>query len=476
MTRDETGGPQGSRPTGDARRIALDIIKQVLAANARAFAQDLLEQRLDDLDEPDRRLATYLTYGVIRRLATLDAVIRAYSSRALAEIDAVVHLILRLGIYQLLYCERIPQHAAVDQSVALVRTAGKPGAAGFVNAVLRTVTRELAFSGKPEADKPRESFALGSGRACRFARTILPPPGDQVAFLAALHSYPAWLVERWLLRYGDSWATELFALCNEPAPFFIRPNSVLNLPGVLLDTLAEEGVEATLSPGSRTLCLPPHTRVDRLQSFREGRFQVQDDSNAAVARFLRPRPGEHVLDLCAAPGGKTCHLAELMRNDGHITAVDLSESRLAHVKQNALRMAHPIITTVVGDGAEAALQNEGAFERVLVDAPCSNTGVLRRRVEVRWRLSDAIIASLAAKQQLLLKAALRALKPGGHLVYSTCSLEPEENGKQVCAVLAEVQEFRLDAEQQLTPSRDGGDGIYMARIIRRGPPPAEEAR
>ena len=217
------------------------------------------------------------------------------------------------------------------------------------------------------------------------------------------------------------------------------------------------------------MCLPRHVRAASLASVREGLCLVQDDSSAAVARFLGPRAGESVLDLCAAPGGKTCHLAELMGNRGEVVAVDASGERLKRVVENADRLGHTIIRAVAGDAGEFALGNRGRFDRVLLDAPCSNSGVLRRRVEVRWRLSDGFLASVAAEQRRLLEAAAASLKAGGTLVYSTCSLAPEENGVVVRAVVRAAGGVRLDAEEQIMPSAGGGDGIFMARLLRSGP-------
>jgi len=377
----------------------------------------------------------------------------------------VLH-ILRLGAYQILFCERIPQHAAVDESAALAHATGRARAAGFVNAVLREITRDVFFLPQPDGERPRHSFALRPDRACCFGRPILPPVREFAAHLAMAKSYPEWLLRRWLTRYGTERTDELTEIGNTPPPLFVRPNGLRNLPGVLMERLEAEGVSSALSPSGRTVRLPAHTQVRALAAFREGLFQVQDDSSAAVARFLKPRPGDHVLDLCAAPGGKTCHLAEIMRNEGQILAVDLSGKRLARVSENAQRLGIGIVATVEGDGVEVARQHPAAFDRVLIDAPCTNSGVLRRRVEARWRLSPESLAALLATQRRLLDAGLDALKPSGALVYSTCSLAPEENGEMVRATLRSHAGFRLDAEESILPSLEGGDGLYMARILR----------
>jgi 16S rRNA (cytosine967-C5)-methyltransferase len=468
-------GAEPHSPTPNPRRQALEIISQALSPTGKAFARELLDERFSraPMKPEDRRLTADLTYGVIRRLATLDAVLAAYSTRPLDELDPVVRQVLRLGVYQMLFLERVPQHAIVDESVRLARATGKSRATGFVNAVLRSLGRELRFVAEPDPAQPQQSFELQPGyalakpgRACVLGRKVLPPPAESAAYLAAVLSFPVGLMRRWLARYGTSRARELCRIANEPPPLFIRPNTLRTSPEQLIESLRAEQVEARPSATARTLLLPSRTRVAQLRAFREGLFQVQDDSSAAVAPFVGPQPGENVLDLCAAPGGKACHMAELMRNQGVIAAVDDSARRLERLVENVQRLDLRIIATVESEGANFARQHPGKFDRVLLDAPCSNTGVLRRRVEARWRFSDAAVAELAAQQRALLEAALHCLRPGGTLVYSTCSVEPEENAQLVAAALRSAPGFRLESQEEFLPAHEGGDGLFMARIIR----------
>ena len=452
--------------SSNPRRHALEVVSEALSPTGRGFAQELLEERLEraKLKPEDRRLAAELSFGVIRRLRTLDCILAAYAQRG--DLDLSVRQVLRLGLYQLIFMERIPAHAAVDESVRLARVTGKRTATGFVNAILRAAAREALFSEAPDAAQPRRSFAISDTRAVTFARDILPDPSDAAVWLAAVHSLPTALARRWLERFGPERARELCAVVNDIPSTFVRPNSTKVTLEQLQARLKEEGVEAAPSPSGRTLRLPPHAQVSRLKSFAEGLFQVQDDSSAAIAEFIGVAPDMQVLDLCAAPGGKTCHMAERMQRRGQIIAVDSSPKRLARVVENMKRLDLPIIATVEADGAKFARLNALKFDRVLLDAPCSNTGVLRRRVEARWRFSAEALTELAGIQRRLLEGALEAVKPGGALVYSTCSLEPEENSLLVASVLAERTGFRLEEERQLFPSRDGGDGLYMARIVR----------
>ena len=459
-------GPHDASP--NPRRHALEVISQALSPSGRGFARDLLDDRFTRvrLKPEDARLAAELTLGVIRRLGTLDAVLSAYSQQPLRDLEPAVHQILRLGLYQILFLDRVPAHAAVDESVRLARATGKKRATGYVNGVLRAIAREVAFPREPDPARPRESFELKPGRACAFPRPVLPLPTRYAAWLAASCSVPEWLAARWLARHGTTRARELCRIANETPPLFVRPNARKVSIEQLIDRLAEEGVTAVPSRSGRTLRLPLHTVVRRLQCLREGLFQVQDESSAAVAPFLGPQPGESILDLCAAPGGKSCHMAELMECRGQIVAVDSSARRLQRVVENMRRLDLPVIATVESDGANFAVQHRGEFDRVLLDAPCSNAGVLRRRPEARWRLSDRALGELVHRQRELLSAALRCLKPGGTLVYSTCSLEPEENGELVEAVLRGAVAFRLDEQCEILPASGGGDGAFMARIVR----------
>lgn len=470
MPRKPIHAPGAHESSPNARRHALEASTEALSPKGRGFAQELLEERFAHapLKPEDRRLATDLTYGVIRRLGTLDAVLQSYSARRLDSLDPVVHQILRQGLYQLLFLERIPAHAAVDESVNLARATGKHKATGFVNGVLRNILRDMKFQPEADPSNPRRSFEIAPGRVVQFGRPVLPPVEETAKHMAALYSFPEVLTSRWIARYGEAEARRLCAVSNELPPTFVRPNRTKISPEALLQRLQEEGVEAVPSLSGRTIRLSAHTVVSRLKSFEEGLFQVQDDSSAAVADFIGAAPEEKVLDMAAAPGGKTCHMAERMERRGQIIAVDSSAARLKRVVENMQRLDLPIIAIVESDGAHFAEENAGTFDRVLLDAPCTNTGVLRRRVEARWRFSEVSLTEIVKIQRPLLEAGLRAVRPGGVFVYSTCSLEPEENGDLVRAVLATRPACRLDDEKQMLPQHEGGDGLYMARIVVAG--------
>ena len=453
--------PPPTRPSRNPRRHAIEIIS--LALDGRNFAQDEIEARIrvGGLSEPDGRLMAQIAFGVIRRRLTLDTILSALLTRPPGHLDPAVLQILRAGACQVVFMDRIPPHAAVSESVSLTRATGHAKAAGLVNAVLRRLTRVCH---KTDADgfESRRRLPLGAGRWATFDLDVLPAPEERVAYLAALHSFPPDVVARWIERRGEAEAVRLMATANFPAPLSLRPNPLRNTAAELVAVLAEEGVQATVSPSGRTLLLPAHTRVTDLQAFRDGRAQPQDDSAAAVVPLLDPQPGETVLDLCAAPGGKTTQIAERMRDEGTLMAVDVSQQKLARVQENLDRLGLPPAACVKANGADFAEQWQRRFDAVLVDAPCSNSGVLRRRPEARWRLTDQALRELTTIQADLLRAALKTLRAGGRLVYSTCSIESEENGELVRRVLAEAG-ARLVNEVEILPS-EAGDGAYLALI------------
>ncbi|HRU06046.1 MAG TPA: transcription antitermination factor NusB [Candidatus Brocadiia bacterium] len=454
--------PRGANP----RRHALEIVSAALAG--RAFVQDQVDAlaRSGRLSKPDLGLAAEIAYTTVRRLATLDAVLAPLSSRPLEDLQPALLNILRCAACQLLFLDRIPAHAAVDEAVRLARSTGHGRASGFINAVLRQLTRSVSRGAQPAGPATRR-LPLASGQWLVFTYDVLPTEADAAARLAAVHSFPPWLAARWLGRYGAAETERLFALANTPAPACLRPNAGLLTPRELLQLLRKEGVEASLSQSGRTARLAPHTRVQDLGVFQAGLAQPQDDSAAAVALFANPQPGQAVLDLCAAPGGKTTHLLELAPG-ARVTAVDLTAQKLRMVEENVRRLGLPAPELVHAEGEAFCKAHPDAFDTVLLDAPCSNSGVLRRRPEARWRLTAAAIRELAALQGRLLRAALAAVKPGGSVVYATCSIEPEENQELVRACARETG-AALEDEKAILPTEEG-DGAYMARLRRAAGP------
>jgi 16S rRNA (cytosine967-C5)-methyltransferase len=406
----------------------------------RRAADDLLHEALagSDMDDRDRALATELFYGCLRQRAALDW-LAAQKSRQGAPKPAPA-ILARLGLYQLFFLDRIPAHAAVHETVALAKRRLSPREAGFLNALLRAAERDRA--------------ALKSGLA-----------GQP---LAVRLSHPAWLVERWMARYGERDTQALLDWNNSPPPLCVRVNTLRVTADALLAKWREAGIEA--GPVSRSTSQQPMFELrgacalERLPGFAEGAFYVQDPSTLLAVELLDPQPGERVLDVCAAPGGKTTLMAAMMKDRGEIVAEDSSAERLKLVVSNCARLG---VTSVTARRARPPDGRETWFDRVLLDAPCSNTGVLRRRVDARWRLRASDVARLATEQLALLRAAGRRVRRGGVLVYSTCSLEPEENGGVIEAFTKAATEFVLERVGETFPPRDGVDGAFAARLVRR---------
>lgn len=393
-----------------ARRWAAELLLRAEAHEA--FGPSLLAEIPPTLSAVDRALAQELFYGVLRHRSALDWRLAACSTRRWSLLTPTVQTVLRLGAYQLLFSDRIPPHAAVHESVSLAKVMAGEGDVGFCNAVLRALDRRKGELVVPD---------------------LLDHPIDH---LTAEYSHPVWLVRRWLKRFGLQRTLAFCRSNNAIAPTTLRVNSLRVTRERLVEVLAKEGVVTQPSRVS------PHGLVLKTgnpaspRAFAQGWYYVQDEAAQLVALAVNPQPGERILDACAAPGGKSLHLAELMGDRGEIVAVDASAERLALVEENCRRLGVKSVRTVAADlshPTEAAAL--GRFDRILIDAPCTGLGVLRRHPEAKWHKTEALIVRFAAKQRAILDAVGPLLKPGGVLVYSTCSTEREENEERVEAFL-----------------------------------------
>jgi len=425
------------------RQIAARILSQRRANGL--FVEDLLEIALADaqLSSADRGLCQEIVYGVVRWQATLDwLILRKTNGR---EQKPVLQNLLRLGLYQIFWLDRIPDHAAVHETVELAKQGGFGPQAGFVNAVLRGYLREAGETKKLLADLKISRPALG-------------------------WSQPEWLVEKWRKNFGDVKTEQLLQWNNTPSKTFARVNTLKTDAGRLVEKWRAENVEYNFKTCDWTgesliFELKSHPPLHSLASFRDGWFYIQDPSTLLAVRELGPQPGETVLDLCAAPGGKTTFIAQLMNDQGRIVAQDISENRLKLIHENCARLGAMSVETGLPSDSQFSILNS-QFDRVLVDAPCSNTGVMRRRVDLRWRISPEEIKRQRVAQLDLLQQVAITLKPGGVLVYSTCSLEPEENSEVVKEFLRGRENFKLESERQLLPFADNVDGAFVAKLIR----------
>lgn len=436
------------------------------------YVENLLEQSLSSsrLSGPDRGLCQELVYGVARWHTTLDWLIDLKAPDR--QQKPMLQVLLRMGLYQIFWLDRIPNHAAVNETVEHAKRAGFGPQAGFINAVLRNFLREF--------DETKASL--------EELKTSQPHLG---------HAHPEWLVKRWTERYGAANAARLMEWNNTPARVFARINTLMfagrsgaTLPpgsmghgvrrpfvdrtfkdaGDVLLQWRDEGVEYDFVrrdwiEDNLVFEFKSHPPISKLASFQLGLFYIQDPSTLAAVAELDPQPGETVLDLCAAPGGKTTFIAQLMENRGRVLAHDPSPERLKLVQENCARLG---VTCVEIVRSMQSLDPALKFDRILLDAPCSNTGVMRRRVDLRWRIQPAELTRLRTTQMDLLQKAGRSLKPGGTLIYSTCSLEPEENGTLIEEFLAREPRFTCDYQRELQPFRDGCDGAYVASLALQG--------
>lgn len=446
-----------------ARQVAADVLHRSRARDG--FAPELVDDALAraNLSPQDRRFVTQLVFGTMRRLGTLDALLKPFIRTPLHAVEPRVWDALRLGAFQLAFLTHVPKHAAVHETVELAPHVGAPKAKGFVNGVLRRVAEVVTddFGDAPAANAVAfDSVPIGRYRL--LAKPLLPnPSADPVGYFAAAHSFPKWLAERWHARYGAEECARLGFWFNAPPPLWIRVNKLnvdretyrLQLAAALID--AEPGEHP------QSLRFTEHHSVRELPGYADGDFAVQDHSSMLVASALGVRQGMRVLDLCAAPGGKTTHLAELMDNRGRVTACDIDQKRLDTVTTLCQRLKVKGVEAVqiAPDGDPP----DGPFDAALADVPCSNTGVLGRRPEVRWRMKPNEFEHLVRLQTRLLILALERVKPGGAVVYSTCSIEPEENGGVVQSVCRGMRGVKLEAEHAATPGAPS-DGGYWARL------------
>lgn len=449
-----------------ARGLAFDVLSR--HKQGGRFVSKLLDESLSnvaDLPSEDRRLAVELINGVVRRRATLDALIMPHVARPRHRIEGELWTLLQLGTYQLAFLDAIPAYAAVNETVALAKAIGRRGWDGFVNGILRAVQPLMTDQSidEPAAD----ALPRADGRYRRLAREVFPPPStDATGYVAEAFSFPRWLIERWHGRFDLAELCRIGFWFDQPAALSLRVNQLKSTREDVLAKLIEEGVPARKGTLPEAILLEGTRRIDSLPGFAAGFFTVQDESAMQAVDLLSPQPGETVLDLCAAPGAKTTHLAERMKNAGSIIASDVRPERIKRIEENCRRLGISIVKTalVSPDGQDLPA---GPFDAVLVDVPCSNTGVLGKRPEARWRINAAQIVELTAQQKALLLAAFQRLKPAGRVVYSTCSIEPEENEQIVHGLLREIPGMTLVEERHHFPGKPA-DGGYQALLRRAG--------
>ncbi len=443
-----------------ARDAALRVLLAVEKDGAYANLELQKNARRWKLAPSDAAFLTELVYGTLRRQGTLDYVIDQFSTVSVSRMNDCIRCIMRMGVYQLLFLDKVPARAVCNEAVEMAKSRRIYGLTGFVNALLRKISREKYRIAYPDPEK------------------------ETALYLSVKHSHPLWLVKRWLIRFGEEETASLCMTNNEPPPVVLRCNTLKNTPHQLFERLKEEGL--SVRPSSLVpegIIVEKASYLPELPSFRQGLYTVQDESSMIAAAVLNPTPGAFVIDACSGPGGKTTHLAQLMKNKGRILALDVHEHRLKLIEDTCRRLGVTIVEAKLLDARELPEQLREKADYILVDVPCSGLGVIRRRPELRWRVERGDLKLHVQQQMEILGQAGKCLKTGGIMLYSTCSTEPEENTGVVNSFLKEYTCFKLealtpllpfpvvdgcdrtDAQKgflQLLPHRHGTDGFFLA--------------
>ncbi|HDS84640.1 MAG TPA: hypothetical protein ENN97_05525 [Phycisphaerales bacterium] len=453
-----------------ARAAALKVLRQY--NTHRGDAAELLHSELDMTHRTGQ--ATDLVYGVIRNTPLLDWLLTQVAAIQPRHVKPAIRGILRMGVYELVFAPKTADYAIVNEAVNLARRFGSRKIAGFVNGVLRQIQRHIA-SRDVSLEHPRFDVRAiiprTDGGGCALSSPLLPDPSPAPDdYLHLVWSLPRWLVRDWIAAYGAETAAQICLACNRHPSVVAWPNTQRIDSGTLAERLAAEGVTCRLLPVNGAVQLRrgrgPLTAV---QAFREGLFYVQDPTAEAVSTFLAPQPGDCLVDLCAAPGGKAIACALKMNDTGCIIASDASTTRLARLDENTARLGLSCIRRVSQNELDQAVRSLDRLDAIILDVPCSNTGVLARRVEARHRLERGLPAPLLRRQRELLEYAYARLRPGAKLLYSTCSIHPKENTHQIQTFLQVHPDLYLIKEQIVFPSIENADAVdhdggYMALL------------
>ena len=465
-----------------ARTIAVDVLNR--SDPMKNYAGPILDRLLDKTDQRPR--ATDLVFGTLRNRTAIDTVIAAFSGRPVERIQAGLLNIIRIGTYELIYCPSTEQYAIVNEAVLNAKAADGAKQAGFVNAVLRQITRHISNRRVPLSQVDAERTLLQDLTAgCEFDTSFLP---DQetcpAAYLSTVFSLPEWLVAGWLAEFGEESARRICLASNRRPSIYLRPNPLRTTIEALTGKMADAEIGFEIAGDSEMIRIKSPRDVTQLPGFSEGQFTVQDITASKPVRMLDPQPDWTILDLCAAPGTKTTQLAEATDDAAKIIATDIDSRRLEMVKENIARLGTGSVDIVPYEellgifdcrlpNADFQIENrkskiEKHVDCVLLDVPCSNTGVLAKRIEVRYRIKPKAIIELAGLQAELLRTAAAMIKPGGKICYSTCSILKDENSEIIGKFLEENKNFILESQQLTLPEAEGldHDGGYAAILIK----------
>lgn len=421
----------------NARELALNVLYKIEVGEA--YSNTTLDKELNnsELSKIDKALASEIVYGVLTWKITLDEMIQRYSSIKLKKISDWILNILRMGIYQIAFLDKIPESAAVNESVNLAKKYGHEASARFVNAVLRKISKD-------EVDK--------------LIDYLKTKPKMDYEIISILTSHPIWMVQKLLEDYDKKFVTELLNANNIVPDITIRANTLKTTREELKKLLDLKHVDSRLGN------LPDSIIARKLNNFDAQLYVVQDEAAQLACLKLDPKENEYILDACAAPGGKTTYIAQLMKNTGRVDAWDIHEHRAKLIKDTAAKMGITNITTRVADASEYHTQLYEKYDRVLLDVPCSGIGVIRKKPDIKWTRKPEDLDSLLNTQKLILECCSAYVKTGGILIYSTCTVLKDENEKQIEKFLQKHKEFKLLEEIKLFPNVNQTDGFYIAKL------------
>ncbi|MGE4282618.1 MAG: 16S rRNA (cytosine(967)-C(5))-methyltransferase RsmB [Clostridia bacterium] len=444
------------------REAALKILYEITHNNA--YGNIALKKYLANSDYKvvDRGLITELVYGIIKYKMTIDYIVEQFSSIKMTKISPWILNVLRVGIYQIIYLDKIPDSAACNESVRLAKRYGHHASVNYVNAVLRNVSRNKEKIKYPDRNREPEKY------------------------LEVIYSYPDWLIHRWVKSFGFEFTEDLCKAGNEIPELSIRINTLKTNTEDLMELLSNEKVVALKGKYNEcALVLEQVGRIDKLKAFQDGLFQVQDESSMLVSRILDPKPKEFIIDVCCAPGGKTTHIAQLMNNEGKVLGWDLHPHKIELVKSAAKRLDLDSIKAECHDATIEVNDLLHKADRVLVDAPCSGLGIIRRKPDIKWNKASADFEDIVHLQKNILQVCSQYVKNGGYLVYSTCTIQEEENIQVIDDFLDNNKEFQRESIEeylpiglkketasngyiQLYPNVDGIDGFFICKLRRQG--------
>ncbi|MBQ7096456.1 MAG: 16S rRNA (cytosine(967)-C(5))-methyltransferase RsmB [Clostridia bacterium] len=423
-----------------AREAALKALYDIETKDT--FTNAALKNALNtDLSDNDRGLATELIYGVVLNKTALDYIISRYSKIKLKKMSPWVINILRLGVFQIYYMDKIPHSAACNESVKLANKYSHRAGSGFVNGVLRAFSRESEGFQFPKEKGMAEYFSLK-------------------------YSYPLWMVEKLLDEYGEERCEALFEENRRSHGVFLRVNTLKNTVEQALVTLENQGISCEKTEVENCLKVTGKINVDLSKAYSDGLFSLQNISSQKTIEILDPKAGETVFDMCAAPGGKSCAIAEKMENRGRVLSFDIFEHKVELIKKSAQRLGIEIVDARLQDAAEDCAELYESADRVLVDAPCSGLGVIHKKPDIKFKRTAEDVEELCRIQKRILSTASKYLKDGGVLVYSTCTILPEENRVQIENFLNEHKEYKKVSEEQILTTERGESGFYICKMVK----------